>query len=800
VRSVWLSLRTRLLLAFALALAPVLIIPAVELRADYLRQVDTILTDQLQTAQAVAALVDASFDEGLALAHSLSVEPEIQSLDPSTADPHLQRQQSLFPQYTALALYDASGRNVGSSVPFRPGEERPSIADRPYFQRVMATNQEQLSEVLVGRISHRPVVILAYPVRDPTGAPKGVLAISLDLDRLPGRLAHVQLGPGQAILLADRTGHLAFNTASPDLPREARDYSGLPAIQKALAGQTVLEQDYYSPLLRDRRLAAFVASPEHQWAVGVSQPVDVALGPVWDGVRRDVAVAVAAGLLAIGLGLVVSRRVLDPVRRLTQRARELGRTLGQPGADPLPERPAKVSAGDELEVLGDSLDRMAREVQRRVAEVEGANARLAALTETAETLVGQITVQDVAQLAVERGTAIVAGDTAVLWLADVRRQELRLLASRNLSAETVAALDRIPFDSPLPAAQAARTGALLEIEDLTATMRGDDATRELVRREGIRGLVVAPLRTRSGLAGVLSYGRRRPVPFAPPEKHTAGALADVFAVALERAQLIHDLRAALRVREEFVNLAAHELKTPLTTFKGYTQVLMRRGSHDEEEARLFRTINVQSDRMAHVIDTLVDVSQIQSGDLVLRPTRVDLCQLVQEVVRVAQEAAPRHELSARCEDLAEVEADRERIREVLLNLLENAAKYSPRGGPVEVTVEARAGDAIVSVRDYGIGIPEEKQAQLFEAFYQVAPMVSPTTGMGLGLYISREIVRRHGGRIWFRSEEAKGSTFSFSLHLAGAVRSGLGSESADGPARERETTDGHRWTRIATDG
>lgn len=762
-----LSLRTRLVLGFALVLVPGLLILAYELRADYLRRVNTILTDQLQTCQAVAALVDANFDEGLALARSLSVDPEIQSLDPTTIDPYLRRQQSLFPQYVSLAVFDAAGHNVGYSVSPPSADGRPSIADRPFFQRAMSENREQVSGVIMGRLSGRPTVVMVYPVRDEAGSPRGVVAVALDLDRLPSRLAHVQLSPGQSILLADQTGRLAFDTARPNLSWDERDYSGVPDVQRALAGENVLDDAHISPLLHDQRLAAFVPTPEHRWVVGVSQPVSIALAPVQEGIWRDAAVAGAITLLALGLGILFSRQVLDPVRRLTRYARAQGEALRLVNAGTPAPAPIQVRTGDELEVLADSLNEMASEVRRRIAEQERSNARLAALTQTAEALVGASTVQDVGRLAVERGAAILGADYAALWLAEPRRRELNLVASLNLPPEAVAILGRVDFDSPLPAARAARTGKTVVVDDYAAAAPDQPIVQELARRVGIRSLIVVPLRTRQGLAGVLGYGRHQPGAFSPPDRYSADTLADVFAVGIERAQLIEDLRAALRVRDEFLNLAAHELKTPLTTLKGYIQVLLKRGGHDSEEERLFRTINTQSDRMARLIDTLVDVSQIQGGELALRLTRPDLCALANEVARTVQEAAPRHELSVHCDGPVIVEADRDRIRSVLANLLDNAVKYSPHGGPVEITVRCEGREAVVCVTDHGIGIPKEKRAKLFEAFYQVAPMVSPTTGMGLGLFISREIIRRHGGRMWFESQEGKGSTFCFSLPTQG---------------------------------
>ncbi len=235
-------------------------------------------------------------------------------------------------------------------------------------------------------------------------------------------------------------------------------------------------------------------------------------------------------------------------------------------------------------------------------------------------------------------------------------------------------------------------------------------------------------------------------------------LAAVFAVAVQQ-------RRMARLRDEFLHLAAHELRTPLTVIKGNAELLMKRGSPDEVKARAIRALKLHSDRVARLTQAMLDVVHIQSGGLRLVWETLDLCALAREVVATVQREAPGHHLAVLAEGEVLVSGDRRRLATVLLHLLENAVRFSPEGGPVEVAVGGRGKEAVVAVRDYGVGIPPERQAEVFEAFYQVQPMVSPTSGMGLGLYISREIISRHGGRVWVESEVGKGSVFSFTLPL-----------------------------------
>jgi signal transduction histidine kinase len=209
------------------------------------------------------------------------------------------------------------------------------------------------------------------------------------------------------------------------------------------------------------------------------------------------------------------------------------------------------------------------------------------------------------------------------------------------------------------------------------------------------------------------------------------------------------------------------MKTPLATFTGYVQLLVKQGGHDDQERQALAALDRQTRRLARLVQTLLDADRIQSGEWSMKPSRVDLCGLVQEAIETFQRSqrVPAH-LTIDCEAAAIVEVDRLQVLEVIHNLLDNAARYSLGTSPIEVTIKSADDEAVVSVQDHGPGISPEDQRRLFEPWYQTAPMVRPTVGMGLGLYISREIVLRHGGRIWVASDLEMGSTFYFALPLA----------------------------------
>lgn len=235
---------------------------------------------------------------------------------------------------------------------------------------------------------------------------------------------------------------------------------------------------------------------------------------------------------------------------------------------------------------------------------------------------------------------------------------------------------------------------------------------------------------------------------------------------------VTELKRLERMRDEFLSVAAHELRTPITTIKGYAQLLDRwtPGGHEPREGKAFKILNHQSDRLSALVQELLEVSRLQLGRLELRRRRFELGARVGEVVERMRGVSPRHRFVLHQEGPVFVDADPDRIDQVLTNLFDNAIKYSPDGGDIEATVGLREGLAVVSVKDQGMGIPRERQGHLFERFYRAhAGLGSDRGGMGIGLHLSAQILQRHGGRIWFESEEGKGSTFSFSLALAEPV-------------------------------
>ncbi|HXZ03521.1 MAG TPA: ATP-binding protein, partial [Ktedonobacteraceae bacterium] len=235
------------------------------------------------------------------------------------------------------------------------------------------------------------------------------------------------------------------------------------------------------------------------------------------------------------------------------------------------------------------------------------------------------------------------------------------------------------------------------------------------------------------------------------------------------------MKDAERLKDEFIGIAAHELRTPLAVVKGFAQTLIVQTAHGKGpeladwQMEAIQDIDQATSRLVELTEDLLDVTRLQAGRLQLRFEPTDLVALVQRTVKRFSVTTERHKIAVEtAEENIVVTVDPRRIEQVVSNLISNAIKYSPAGGNIEITVlaDTHAGTALLCVRDYGIGIPAYQQGRIFSRFMRAENANAHNIGgTGLGLYLCRELVERHNGRIWFESVEEQGSTFYVSLPL-----------------------------------
>ncbi len=327
-------------------------------------------------------------------------------------------------------------------------------------------------------------------------------------------------------------------------------------------------------------------------------------------------------------------------------------------------------------------------------------------------------------------------------------------------------------------------------KDLRSFTRPDDAP--LLAMLGLRSAIVVPLRGRAGVVGTMDVVSLDPAcRYGPHDYDLAQEIADRAAAAVETARLVERLERDLarmqeleRARDEFLSVAAHDLRTPLAPLVAVAELVAR---HVEQEAplppHLPAALLRQVARLEHLIGQFLDVSRAREGRLEVETHEFDLAAAIRALVateRLAAAPASLHEIFYRGPERAvRIVGDERRIEQVVANLLDNAQKYSPEGGPIEValTVHEDEGEVEVSVCDPGIGIPEEDLPHVFERFRRARNAVGQgrAPGLGLGLYIAREIVRLHGGRMMAESREGEGTRVAFRLPLGrGGERAATG--------------------------
>ena len=445
------------------------------------------------------------------------------------------------------------------------------------------------------------------------------------------------------------------------------------------------------------------------------------------------------------------------------------------------------SAADQrafvLAVVRDISDRRQAEEERierireRLAREESATAerRLQVLAEASRLLDAsldyEVTLQEVARVAVRTLADwcivhLLEPDGSIRWLA---------LAHGDPAKEALARELQQRYPATQGVTRVLRTG-VAEIysghaSESERVARAHDAEHlRMLRELDSRSVMIVPLVARGRMLGAVSL-----ISTAPARVYNANDLATAEELgrrcgqAIDNARLHEEAQSAVKARDRFVSIASHELRTPIARVKGYAEMLLAAYSEgdltDEMLLRSLRRIERGSDRLAGLVRDLLDVSRIRAGNLPLRLQPVEVTDLVRDVVGRYQDhlhgASPSGKLLLEVVGSAvNVLADPERLEQVLTNLLDNAVKYSPDGPELRVRLQKKARGVLLEVSDRGIGLPPLAADRIFEPFSRAGNAEQlQITGMGLGLYICRNIVEQHNGRIWARSAgEGHGTT------------------------------------------
>ncbi|RME08018.1 MAG: GAF domain-containing protein [Anaerolineae bacterium] len=355
---------------------------------------------------------------------------------------------------------------------------------------------------------------------------------------------------------------------------------------------------------------------------------------------------------------------------------------------------------------------------------------------------------------------------------------LRMMASQGYGNELKPYRDgMLPLDDFLPLRHAVSEAntQIIRRDELNAGEKGNG-----LLKEG-RSFLVYPIRREQRVIGLMLLESRAESAWSEDALGFLSRLSDHAAIAIANAQLFSEVQAANQAKNDFISFVAHELKTPMTSIRGYTDLLLggAMGELNEGQRNFLQIVRANVSRMATLVSDLSDISRIEAGKLRLDFQAVDLNEVIEETVR-----SQRHSLDGKQQelivesppDLPPVWGDRTRLVQILVNLVSNAHKYSPENA--RIRIRAAVSDNLwdedgapqvvrVDVEDNGIGMTEEDQAKIFSKFFRSEnPEARSAPGSGLGLNITKNLVEMQGGKIWFVSEFGKGTTFSFTIPVA----------------------------------
>ena len=419
--------------------------------------------------------------------------------------------------------------------------------------------------------------------------------------------------------------------------------------------------------------------------------------------------------------------------------------------------------------------RLLRELQQRSREMARSVEELRALGEVSQAVSSSLDLDEVLNTIVTRAVELSGADGGSIFEYEPLTAEFVLRTCFGTGAELAQALASIRIRvGETFIGRAAIAGKAAQAEDLD--LEPPDPHIDELRRHGWRSMVIVPLRREQEIIGALTV--RSKVPDAVP-KATVDLLetfASQSTVAITNARVFRELEDKTRQLEvvsrhksEFLANMSHELRTPLNSVIGFSDVLLDRmfGELNERQEEYIGDIRDSGRHLLELINEILDLSKVEAGQMELDRAAVSLPELLAQGVAMVREHADGRGISLSLDVAAEVGsvlADELKLKQVVLNLLSNAAKFTPDGGSVVVTAGLAGDEVRVSVRDTGIGIAEAERERIFEAFQRGGREArTHTQGTGLGLTLSRRIIDLHGGRLWMESELGVGSTFSFTI-------------------------------------
>ena len=613
-----------------------------------------------------------------------------------------------------------------------------------------------------------------------SGDKAGVTVAEVNLKFIWDVVSQIKIGKAGHAYVVDSRGHLI---AHPDisLVLKKTDLSKLDQVKGALAA---VSQGVGLPgIARDldgrRVLSASAPIAPLGWAVLIEQPLFEAFEPIRASVFRTVGLALFGVLLSVLVSLVLARRLVRPIRALTEGA-------GRIGAGDLGHR-LEVKTGDEIEALAEQFNRMTSQLRESYANLEQkVEVRTRELSEALDhqTVTSEIlrvissspTDQEpVMRAVVENAARLCEAQNAQIFR--IEGDSMRLVARYGPVQSTLEEGQARPITRGSVSGRVILDRLAIHVHDVSAEAPTEyPEIKEAVVRQGIRTTVGIPLLREGVPIGAVTLFRTEVRPFSDKQIALLQTFADQSVIAIENVRLFTELddktrqlEVANRHKSEFLANMSHELRTPLNAVIGFSEVLIERmfGEVNPKQEEYLNDILSSGKHLLSLINDILDLSKIEAGRMELEAQAFDLPAALDNALTLIRERAARHSIGLVVHvdpAIGEVVADERKVKQVLLNLLSNAVKFTPEGGKITMSAALNGEAVAVSVADTGIGIAAGDQEAVFEEFRQVGDdYARKREGTGLGLALARRLVELHGGTLSLESELGKGSTFTFTI-------------------------------------
>ena len=621
-----------------------------------------------------------------------------------------------------------------------------------------------------------PYMTIAVPIERFAGEVIGVLQAEVNLKYIGDVVSAIKIGQAGYAYLVTRSGDLV---AHPDisLVLQRRNMATLPQVRAAFDGEPKRGATAGKNLQGTEVFISRAPIPNLDWAVLIERPVREAYEPLYASIFRT------STLLLIGLGVAllssvfVGRRIVRPLRTLGEGAERIG------GGD-LDYR-LNVQTGDEIQSVAEEFNKMTSRLQESYANLEQKveertrelSESLAQQTATSEIL-GVIAssptdIQPVLDVVAERAARLCEAEDAIIF---------RVVGDHHQRAakfgEIPAPAFPVPITRGFPGGRAIIDRQTIHIHDIEALVDTEYADVERIQKElGTRTVVATPL-LREGVAiGAIVIRRLQVRPFTDKQIALLKTFADQAVIAIENVRLFREiqeknqqLETASRHKSQFLANVSHELRTPLNSIIGFTRIVMRRseGKLEQLQKENLQKVLVSAEHLLNLINGLLDLAKIEAGHMEVYAETFKLEEIVRVATATVEPMLRNGNVRLITEmpgDLPPIKTDRDKLKQVVLNLLSNSAKFTEKG-EIKVAAWSAKGSMNLAVSDTGIGMSPDALKYIFEEFRQVDMSTTRKYGgTGLGLAIVKRLTNLLGGDVAVESEEGKGTKFTVTLPL-----------------------------------